>query len=429
MLKKLSRTILLQAVNTALPFITMPYYVLKLGVEGYGKIGVAIAVIQYFLMLVDFGFTLPSIRSVARSECKKLDASSIFSNTTVVKFLIFLIGVALITAMCFVFSVNTELWVLISIGYCLVLGQLLTPSWIFVGRHSGDLLLIFTIIPRALVIPLIIFFVNKESDINIAMLLQVFPSLITAFITIYWVITMGWMDFIRPKYSLIRIQINQAWPLFISSAASSLYGSSTPIILNSLGGAYSAGIFLIADKIRQGLLAILPPLSLVFYPKMVQEFSANIQKAYFQVKRIAIFMMVGMTMISIFVFCFSGDIIVLIFGDNAIESVTVLRIMSISVIFACFNTILGSYIMLSLGAEKIYSKILLLAGCIHIGIVSILVLFFGSNGAAFGILFTEFLMALLMIMTLIKSNRFFDKCNYQDSIIRNILKARLLPDY
>lgn len=423
MLRKLSRTVLLQAINTTLPFITMPYYVQKLGVEGYGKIGVAIAVIQYFLMFVDFGFTLPSIRCISRSENKKAEASIIFFNTTIVKFSIFVTGTILITILCLVLPINVELSVLIAIGYFLVLGQLLTPSWIFVGQQSGDLLLIFTIIPRALAIPLMIFFVNQENDINAAMVLQVLPSMLTAFIAIYWVIENEWIELTIPKASLMRRQIHQAWPLFVSSAASSLYGSSTPIILNLLGGAYSVGIFLIADKIRQGLLAILPPISLVVYPKMAQEFSVNIQKACFQIKKISIFMLVGMVIISLFILIFSDNIILLIFGIEAIESASTLRIMSISVIFTCLNTILGSYIMISLGADKIYSKIMLLAGVVHIVATSTLVLFFASNGAAIGILFTEFFMASLMILILMHRNSHLDKCHYRDSVLRKILVA------
>jgi PST family polysaccharide transporter len=423
MLRKLSSTILLQAINTALPFITMPYYVQKLGVDGYGQIGVAIAIIQYLLMCVDFGFTLPSIRSIARSENKKSDASKIFANTIVIKFIILMSGIFFINVVFIIFSINIELKLLINIGYLLVLGQLLTPSWIFVGRQSGDLLLVFTIMPRVLVIPAMIFFVKQEDDLNIAMLLQVMPSILTAFLSVYWAISIEWMVLVRPNFAQIKHQIHAAWPLFISSAATSLYTSSTPIILNLLTGAYSVGVFLIADKIRQGLLAILPPISLVIYPKMAQEFSTNIKAAYSLIKKMTIFMLVGMMTISISVLFSSEKIITLIFGNHAIQSVGVLRIMSISIVFTCLNTILGSYIMLPLGAEKSYSKILLLAGFFHIAATSVLVAFFGYNGAAIGILVTEFFMAALMILLLMNKNSYLDKCHYRDSVFRKILMA------
>lgn len=423
MLRKLSSTILLQAINTALPFITIPYYVRKLGVDGYGQIGVAIAIIQYLLMCVDFGFTLPSIRSVARSESKKTEASKIFANTTIVKFIIFLSGIACISIANELFSTSVELKLLINICYFLVLGQLLTPSWIFVGQQSGDLLLIFTIIPRVLVIPAMIFFVKQESDLNIAMIFQVMPAVMTAFLSIYWAISVGWIVLVRPNISEIKHQIRSAWPLFISSAATSLYASSTPIILNSLSGAYSVGVFLIADKIRQGLLAILTPISLVIYPKMAQEFSINTERAYLIIKKISIFMMLGIIIISILVIFFSESIIVLIFGHPATQSVSVLRIMSASTIFTFFNSILGTYILLPLGAEKNYSKILVLAGFFHIICTSVLVEIFSYDGAATGILFTELFMTLLMMGLLIFKDKNMNKCHYKNSVIVNIINS------
>ena len=163
MLKKISSTIFLQAINTAVPFITIPYYVRKLGVDGYGQIGVAIAVIQYLLMCVDFGFTLPSIRAVAKAEKSRDEATKLFSNITTAKFAIMVSGIILLSLLSILFNTSHVFKNLICIGLLLVLGQTLTPNWLFIGREKSELFLLINIIPKALVIPLIILFVNKMS--------------------------------------------------------------------------------------------------------------------------------------------------------------------------------------------------------------------------------------------------------------------------
>lgn len=422
MLIKLSRTIVLQAANTALSFITIPILVHKLGVDGYGQIGVAIAVIQYLLLFVEFGFSIPSVRSIARSEIKKSEASKIFANTSLVKLLIMLIGILIGKILIFLFSISIELSFLLSFGCLIVIGQILTPSWLFIGRESGDILLIMTIIPRILAVPAIVLLVNQADDIEIAMALQVLPVVATAFLAIYWAFKNKWLNLIAPTISEMKCQIRIAWPLFIAAATTSLYTSSTPILLNTLSGPYYVGIFLIAEKVRQGLLCILPPITMVMYPKMSYAFSVGGKKIYNFIKKLSILMLLGATIFSAFSFYFSDNIIAMLFGDKAIESASVLRVMSISIFVTCLITVLGTYILLPLGAEKVYSLIIGVAGFFHLGFTSILIVYFNSIGAAYGMLLTEILIAILMIIFMANRNQALEICCFKKSILQSIIR-------
>ena len=241
-------------------------------------------------MCVDFGFTLPSIRTVARAEKARDEATKLFSNITTAKFVIMIFGIILLSLLSMVFNTSNIFKNLICIGLLLVLGQTLTPNWLFIGREKSEILLLMNIIPKALVIPLIFLFVNNPNNIELAMFFQVLPCLATAFFAIYYIKKEGWIDFSLPNMSEIKNQFRLAWPLFISSSATSLYTSSTPIILNTMCGAYSVGVFMIADKIRQGIQAIATPISLVTYPKIVKKFSISNCDTYIFVKRISIFL-------------------------------------------------------------------------------------------------------------------------------------------
>jgi polysaccharide transporter, PST family len=422
MLKKLSRTIVLQAANTALPFITIPILVHKLGVDGYGQIGVAIAVIQYLLLFVEFGFSIPSVRSIARSENQKEEASKLFSNTSSVKLLIMLIGMLIGKIIIFSFSISVELSFLLSIGCLIVIGQILTPSWLFIGRESGDILLVMTIIPRILAVPAIVLLVNQVDDIEIAMALQVIPVLVTAFLAIYWAFKNKWLHLIAPTISEMKCQIRIAWPLFIAAATTSLYTSSTPILLNALSGPYYVGVFLIAEKVRQGLLCILPPITMVIYPKMSRVFSMGTKTPFNFIKKLLILMLLGASIFSACSFYFSDNIISILFDSKAIDSAVVLRVMSISIFVTCLITVLGTYILLPLGAEKVYSMIIGVAGFFHLGFTSILIVYFKSIGAAYGMLLTELLIAILMILFMANRNQKLESCSFEKSILQNIIR-------
>ena len=48
----------LQAINQFLPLLVVPYMMYVLGADNYGKVGFSLALIQYFVIFVDFGFNL-----------------------------------------------------------------------------------------------------------------------------------------------------------------------------------------------------------------------------------------------------------------------------------------------------------------------------------------------------------------------------------
>ena len=255
------------------------------------------------------------------------------------------------------------------------------------------------------------------------MFLQVLPCLATAFFAIYYIKKEGWIDFSWPNIIEIKNQFKLAWPLFISSAATSVYTSSTPIILNTMCGAHSVGVFMIADKIRQGIQAIATPISLVIYPKIVKKFSISNRNSYIAIKRLSIFLIGGVSIVAFLFFTFSGNIISLIFGANAEASIYPLKILSLATIPVFFNIILGTYILIPMGYEKIYSRVVLRASFFHLFLTTFLISIFDYDGAAFGIMGVEIFMTIVMVYLLMHTHVDNQKKCYKGSIADNIIRA------
>lgn len=57
--------IALQGVNYIAPLLVLPYLMVVLGAEKFGYIGFSLAITQYLMTIIDFGFNLRTTKRVA----------------------------------------------------------------------------------------------------------------------------------------------------------------------------------------------------------------------------------------------------------------------------------------------------------------------------------------------------------------------------
>jgi len=425
MLKKISQNGLLQIINVGIPFITIPWYVSKLGVSGYGYIGAALAVTQIFQLIVDYGFQLIAARKIAKSDNKLIDGSQLFADITTVKFLTFLLGAIFISMVMHVLEIQKQLENLIYIGFLLAFGQALTPTWLFLGRHAAEKWLILTIIPKILMLPVIFLLIKEESDLNTAMFLNVIPYVFTGMLCVWVATKERYIIFQIPNLIRIKAEVISAFPLFKSSAAGSSTALLTPIIINSIAGAHTLGIYLIADKIRQGLQSILTPVSMVAYPKISEEFSKSQDKALSTVRRLGSYLLIVAATLAALVGIFSSEILTTIFGTAAIEATNTLRILMLVTILTFCNSVLSTYIMLPLGFEQFYSKIIVYVAILHLALMWPLTEKYSHAGASIVFLITELTLLGLMVRHLLQNSLESSECNLKSSILYRVLYSKI----
>src|SRR5690606_1666098 len=87
---------IMQITSYIFPLLTIPYLARIIGVEGFGKIAFAAAVIVWFQTITDWGFSYTATRDVARNRDNLEKVSEIFSNVLWAKILLALISFIII---------------------------------------------------------------------------------------------------------------------------------------------------------------------------------------------------------------------------------------------------------------------------------------------------------------------------------------------
>lgn len=70
--------IALQGINQFLPLLVLPYLMVVLGATGYGYIGFSLSVVQYLVLVVDFGFNLSATRRIAQVRDNREELTRVF---------------------------------------------------------------------------------------------------------------------------------------------------------------------------------------------------------------------------------------------------------------------------------------------------------------------------------------------------------------
>ena len=82
----------MQAANTLLPLLTLPFLVRVLGVELFGQLAFVTAFMYYFVVLADYGFNLTATRDISIHRDDGNRINHIYSNVMVIKSLLLIVG-------------------------------------------------------------------------------------------------------------------------------------------------------------------------------------------------------------------------------------------------------------------------------------------------------------------------------------------------
>jgi len=399
-IKDIFYLVALQGINYVMPLVVFPYLMVTLGAEKFGYIGLATAVTQYLMLIVDFGFNLSATKRIAIHKENPEKIQEIFWSVLLIKIGLLFISFVILLIIAIGIPQFRVYQSTLLIFFLMVVANTFSFVWFFQGLGKIRDVSIVNVISKLLILPLVFLLVKTNDDYLIAASIQSAVYVLSAVLIVFVLINKKYVPYWKkPNRNSMIFEIKSASPIFWSNAASSIYVALFAVVLAYFSTAEEVGRYTAAEKIvRSFCYLIFLPVSQAFFPKLSALSQSNSAQAGKLMKKISL--SVGIIMLLVFfVLFFFSDYFMLFLGKDYNGIDIVFKIMAIIPFFVALGGVFGQLGLLALGNEqdkKRYQNVYLIAGVIALVSVFVLTPAFQSIGAATALFATEFIVFVLM---------------------------------
>jgi PST family polysaccharide transporter len=379
---------LLQIAGYIFPLITMPYLARVIGVDGFGKIAFASAVVVWFQTVADWGFNYTATRDVAKNRDDKEKVSEIFSNVLWARCLLMIVSFLLLLIAIFFVPIFRENYTVILVTFLLVPGHIMFPDWFFQAMERMKYITILNLLSKLLFTIAVFVFIKNKSDFILQPLFTTLGYIVSGIISMYVILHQWKIKIKRPVLSSILTTIKESADVFINNIMPNLYNSFSVMLLGLFGGPVSNGLLDAGNRFVSISQQFMNIISRTFFPFLSRRIEKHSSFAKLSIFTSLIF--------SVLLFITSPLLIKLFFTYEFNDSIILLQILSISVFFISTRNVYGINYMIIEGFEKQLRNIITLGSIIGFILSFPLIYYFKHVGAAINIVLTQAVMCLLV---------------------------------
>lgn len=383
---------IIQGTNILVPLLALPYLGRALGPHAFGTLAFSQLILQYLILTTDFGFNLTATRRISQASSNIENISEIVINTSVVRMaLAFTACITVYTILTLTPSLaSTRNLILIS--FISVIGSVMTPAWLFHGLEKNHVFAAITAAPRFLsLIPLAIY-VKTPTDLELAAWLQFAPQFITGLLCIAWISISKPFRYTRPALNHIKYAFSDGIHIYTSTILSSIYIYANGIIIRIIGGEAALGLYSASEKLVKAVGAMTSPAVQAIYPRVCAGSNPSLKYIY-------VFIITFTSLCWVGAVVFGDWLVTLIYGQSFAESASVLKVLTVSPIFAGLTMISVQLKILAWGEHKRLKWIYAASVTFHCIQAPLMVNEFNVAGAAASVVLTEFLTLILVTRT------------------------------
>ena len=379
----------LQMANYILPLITLPYLIRVLGIEYFGLLAFASAIVAYFQVITNYGFNLTATRdiSIYREDHNKV--IEIFSSVMTIKFTLMIISLFLMSIVIFSFEIFLKNWKIYYLTFSMLVGQIMFPVWFFQGMEQMKYVTYLNILARIIFTVAIFIFIQEKDDFYLVPALNSLGYFVSGILSLYYVNKKFGVTFKLPNIKILKHQLFDGWYVFLSQLKTTLFSTTNTVILGVMTNDVAVGYFSAAEKLIRALASLQTPIVGALFPYMSRLIRDEKKQGIAEVIKIAKLGTVVYIVILGILFIFVDNVINLIYGKNMDTVIDVFRILLIIPLTIFLNNMFGTQILLNTGNDKQFFKVVLFTVLISLISVIPLTYLYSLYGTAASIVITE----------------------------------------
>lgn len=388
--------------NSVFSLLIVPYITRVLGAAEFGVFSIAVNIINYLQVLVEYGFTMSASRKVALG---KEDDSRLFSVVIQSRMLLLAVSILISGIYILINIANQELCLCVLVLLMTLCGYSLQTDWFFQGKQDMKFITILCIVSRSVTMVLIFLLVKGPADILVYCLLFSLTPLLSGILGVLIARKKYQIRFRKVSFAEIWKELQDGWYVFTTQLSSKVFGAIGVTFLGIFAAESEVGIFSAILKIPNTLILCWVPISQVIYPVSSKKFNEAWTVGRSFVTRLRNTILPLFVILSAAVCLFSRQVVSVLFGaEYSVKAYWVIPLllwMNLSI----FNAFTGVQTLLASGNDKKYSK------CFQVGVAFtvmanfLLIYFFKGDGAAFAPPISEFFLSILLLREIRKCDR------------------------
>lgn len=393
----------LNGLNLLLPLVALPYLLRVVGPSNYGIYSYIYVIVQYILLISSYGFDFSATKQISQNRNDLVMINRIFNSVIFSKLLLSLLGIVIFFAFSPLFIKTNENYILLIFGVGIVIGDVFIPVWLFQGLEKMRYLTIVNTISKLFFTLLIFVVIKNESDYKYILLLNSLGYLIAGFFSIVIVKRTLHFNLKIPRKDEITFQLKDGLAVFGTTLGMNFYRNSNIFILGFFVSDAMIGIYAAAERIIKALQSVISPIAQALFPHLGYKFSTLSDKESVNTLfKIAKPFSVLLILIVILTYFFSPYIIVFFGGSKFQDSIVLVKIMSIIILFGGLNYLLGIVGLINMNKKTVFFKIVIFSGFFSIVGLLIFVGKFGVLAASWSMVVSELLLLVLLTSILLK---------------------------
>lgn len=348
-----------------MPLITLPYLSRVLSPGKFGLVAYAQSFMWYFVTLTEYSFNLTATRRVAIHRDDGEEISRIFSAVMTSKFLLTLLGFAILMGAVFAVPKLRVNWILFMVSFLTVAGNFLFPLWLFQGLQRLEQVAIRDFLAKLLGIVALFSLVHNDGDYVLAASVQAGSVAVAGLVGLASVPFLSPVRWRMPRYGDVREALVSGWPLFLSLAATSFAAVTNVVILGFLSSSAEVGYYSGAQRIIAALKTLVGPVVTAVYPMVSVKAGRSEREAVAFIRKYALLFSGPFLLIGIVLLVGGPWIVRLVLGRQYGPSMVLMQVMAFSPFLLALSHVYSTYYMLACGYDKAWMRIMLMVVAVN----------------------------------------------------------------